>query len=88
MSPGNHVSYYYMIELSKPYVDPMGGVGIRKFPLIDPRNRQLKTTGLSQTLESLLTSERGTLKDVRSVFSVPEVNNQQSLWVGTLPLAV
>ena len=86
LSPGNHVSYYYMIELSKPYVDPMGGVGIRKFPLIDPRNRQLKTTGLSQTLESLLTSERGTLKDVRSVFSVPEVNQQQSLWVRTLSL--
>ncbi len=87
LSPGAHVSYYYMIELSKPYVDPLGGVMITTFPLIDPRNRQLRTDGLSQALEGLLESEVSALEGVRSVFSVPEVNNQQSLWVGTLPLA-
>ena len=87
LSPGDHVSYYYMIELFEPYVDPMGGIAITKFPLIDPRNRQLKTSGLSQAIEGLLTSELGALDSgLRSVFSVPEVNAQQSLWVGKLLL--
>ncbi len=85
LNPGDHVSYYYMITLSKPYVDPLGGIMITTFPFIDPLNRQLKTSGLSQTLESLLSSELGALgSDIRSVFSVPEVNQQQSLWVGTI----
>ena len=85
LSPGAHVSYYYMIELAKPYIDRMAGIAISKFPLIDPRNRQVKTSGLSRALESLLESELVALDPgVRSVFSVPEVNNQQSLWVGTL----
>ena len=87
LSPGDHVSYYYMITLAKPYVDPLGGVMITTFPFIDPRNRQVRTDGLSQTIESLLTSELGTISEgVRSVFSVPAVDYQQSLWVATLPL--
>ena len=87
LSPGAHVSYYYMIELSKPYVDPLGGVMIPKFPFLDPRNRQVRTDGLSQTIENLTTSERGEIsEDLRSVFKVPAVDHQQSLWVGTLPL--
>ena len=85
LTPGSHVAYYYVITLKQPYHDPMGGLTITTFPFIDPRNRQLKTSGLSQTLQSLLTSELGALgSDIRSVFSVPEVNQQQSLWVGTL----
>ena len=88
LSPGAHVSYYYMIELSKPYVDPLGGVMIPKLPFLDPRNRQVRTDGLSQTIENLTTSERGEIsEDLRSVFKVPAVDHQQSLWVGTLPLA-
>ena len=88
LSPGANVSYYYMVELAKPYVDPIGGIAIRKFPFIDPRNRQLNTSGLSQAIEGLLQSELVTLDPgIRSVFSVPGVDYQQSLWVGTVPLA-
>ena len=50
LTPGAHVSYYYMIELSKPYIDPLGGIAISKLPFLDPRNRQVRTDGLSQTL--------------------------------------
>ena len=88
LSPGDHVSYYFMVTLARPYVDPLGGIMITSFPLIDPRNRQVRTDGLSDTLESLLTTERGMLSEgVRSVFSVPEVDLQQSLWVGRFDLA-
>lgn len=88
LSAGSKVSYYYMITLSKPYHDPMAGLTITTFPLIDPRNRQVKTEGLSELFETLLGSELGAISDgVRSVFSVPEVNDRQSLWVATLPLA-
>ena len=87
LSPGAPVSYYYMIELSKPYIDPMGGIAIPRLPFLDPRNRQVRTDGLSQTIENLLTSELGGISEgVRSVFKVPAVDHQQSLWVGTLPL--
>ena len=86
LSPGSDVSYYYMVTLSKPYIDPMMGVAITSFPLIDPRNRQVRTDGLSRAIESLLESELGALDPgIRSVFSVPAVDYQQSLWVGTLP---
>ena len=88
LSPGAHVSYYYMIELSKPYIDPMGGIAIPRLPFLDPRNRQVRTDGLSQTIENLTTLERGGISEgLRSVFKVPAVDHQQSLWVGTLPLA-
>ena len=88
LTPGSKVSYYYMIELSKPYIDPMGGIAITKFPFLDPRNRQVRTDGLSQLFEALLGSELAAIGEgVRSVFSVPAVDLQQSLWVGTLPLA-
>ena len=87
LTPGAHVSYYYMIELSKPYIDPMGGIAIPRLPFLDPRNRQVRTDGLSQTIENLTTLERGGISEgLRSVFSVPAVDHQQSLWVGTLPL--
>ena len=82
LTPGSEVFYHYMIELSKPYDDGRG-LTITKFPFIDIRNRQLKTEGLNQSLDALLES-RLTMLDpgVRSVFSVPEVNYRQSLWVG------
>lgn len=86
LSSGSTVSYYYMVELSKPYHDPGAGLTITKFPLIDPRNRQVKTDNLAQTIDTLLKSELQMLEGVRSVFEVPEVNDQQSLWVATLPL--
>ncbi len=87
LSPGEHVSYYYMIKLARPYVDPLGGLTITEFPLIDPRNRQVRTDGLSQLLEALLRSELSELAGVRSVFKVPEVTPQQSLWVARFNLA-
>ena len=72
LPPGAKVSYYYMIELAKPYHDPMAGIAIRSFPFIDPLNRQIITDGLSQAIEGLLESEVSALDPgVRSVFSVP-----------------
>ena len=88
LTPGSTVSYYYMVQLFKPYHDPLAGLTISSFPLIDPRNRQVKTSGFSQALEGLLSSELGALDPgVRSVFSVPAVDHQQSLWVGRFDLA-
>ena len=88
LTPGSTVSYYYMVQLFKPYHDPLAGLTISSFPLIDPRNRQVKTSGFSQALEGLLSSELGALDPgVRSVFSVPAVDYQQSLWVGRFDLA-
>ena len=88
LTPGSTVSYYYMVQLSKPYHDPLAGLTISSFPLIDPRNRQVKTSGFSQALEGLLSSELRALDPgVRSVFSVPAVDYQQSLWVGRFDLA-
>ena len=88
LTPGSTVSYYYMVQLSKPYHDPLAGLTISSFPLIDPRNRQVKTSGLSQAIEGLLSSELRALDlGVRSVFSVPVVDHQQSLWVGRFDLA-
>ena len=88
LTPGSTVSYYYMVHLFKPYHDPLAGLTISSFPLIDPRNRQVKTSGFSQALEGLLSSELGALDPgVRSVFSVPAVDYQQSLWVGRFDLA-
>ena len=87
LTPGSKVFYYYMVTLARPYYDLMAGVGIAKFPLIDPRNRQLNTDGLSQAIEGLLASEMGSLDPgIRSVFIVPAVDYQQSLWVRTLDL--
>ena len=88
LTPGSTVSYYYMVQLFKPYHDPLAGLTISSFPLIDPRNRQVKTSGFSQALEGLLSSELRALDPgVRSVFSVPAVDYQQSLWVGRFDLA-
>ena len=86
LTPGSDVSYYYIITLSKPYVDPLGGIAITSFPFIDPLNRQAKTGALLEGLNDLLFSELGADPQVRSVFSVPEVNYQQSLWVGKFDL--
>ena len=88
LTPGSTVSYYYMVHLFKPYHDPLAGLTVSSFPLIDPRNRQVKTSGFSQALEGLLSSELRALDPgVRSVFSVPAVDHQQSLWVGRFDLA-
>ena len=84
LSPGDTVAYYYWVVLSQPYHDT--GLTVKAFAHIDPQNRQLITDGLSETIEGLLDSELSELKNVRSVFHVPEVNNLQSLWVATLPL--
>ena len=88
LTPGSAVHYYYMIKLARPYHDPMGGLTVSSFPLVDPRNRQVMTGGLLQAFDTLLSSELGAMDPgVRSVFSVPEVNQQQSLWVGTFDFA-
>jgi hypothetical protein len=86
LSPGSTVAYHYMVTLARPYHDPIGGLTIVKFPHLDPRNRQLKIDSIAQAIDSLLQSELQMLEGIRSVFSVPAVDYQQSLWVGTLPL--
>ena len=86
LTPGSQVSYYYIITLSRPYVDPLGGITITSFPFIDPLNRQAKTANLLEGVNALLFSELGGDPQVRSVFSVPEVTYQQSLWVGKFDL--
>ena len=82
LSPGSDVAYYYMVELSEPYHDPLLGVTLTTFPLIDPLNRQAQTGDLLEAINGLLTSELGGEPQILSVFSVPEVTYQQSLWVG------
>ena len=74
LTPGSEVSYYYVIQLAKPYVDPLGGITITTFPFIDPLNRQAKTGNLLEGLNSLLFSELRGDPQVRSVFSVPAVD--------------
>ncbi len=84
LSPGSTVAYYYWVELAQPYHD--SGLTIKAFAHLDPHNRQLITDGLSETLEGLLESDLSELKNVRSVFSVPAVDDLQSLWVAALDL--
>ena len=87
LTPGSDVSYYYMVTLAEPYVDPLGGLTITTFPLIDPLNRQLRTDGLNAAIAGLAQSELAALgSGVRSVFSVPAVDHQYSLWVGKFDL--
>lgn len=87
LTPGSTVSYYYMVTLSKPYYDPEAGLAVARFPFIDPLNRQVRTDGLSAAIEGLLQSDLLELDPgVRSVFSVPEVTYQESLWVGKFDL--
>ena len=85
LSPGSTVAYHYMITLARPYHDPTFG-SIEQFALIDPRNRQVKIDDLAQAIDTLIESDFRMLEGVRSVFKVPEVNEQQSLWIGTLQL--
>ena len=86
LTPGATVSYYYMVQLSTPYHDPALDLTITQLPSLDPRNPQVMTAGFMQAVEGLLLSDFSVLEGMRSVFSVPEVNEQQSLWVGTLDL--
>ena len=84
LSPGSTVSYYYWVELSQPYHD--SGLTVTAFAHLDPRNRQITTDGLSDAIEGLLESELTEFSSPRSVFSVPAVDELQSLWVATLNL--
>ena len=86
LTPGSKVSYHYLIELSEPYYD------LTHFPFVtDPRNVQLETRGAGGILEALLTSNIDSLdmmnSGLRSTFTVPAVDDSQSLWVGRVPLA-
>ena len=88
LTPGSKVSYYYVVELTQPYHDLLLiKKSIRTFPLPDPRNLQIEITDKS-ALKTLLEGRVDLLSTmdpgVRSVFSVPAVDYQQSLWVGTL----
>ena len=90
LTPGSKVSYYYVVKLTQPYHDSLLiKKSIRTFPLPDPRNLQIEITDKS-ALKTLLEGRVDLLSTmdpgVRSVFSVPAVDYQQSLWVGTLDL--
>ena len=86
LTPGAEVSYYYVVTLATPYYDTVNRVTITQFPFIDPLNRQAKTANLLQGINDLLFSELAGDPGVRSVFSVPAVDYQQSLWVGKFDL--
>ncbi len=86
--PGSPVSYYYVVELTQPYIDSLLiQEPIHTFPLPDPRNLQLEVTDES-ALKTLLEGGVGLLSTmdpgIRSVFNVPVVDYQRSLWVKTL----
>ena len=102
LAPGSKVSYYYQVDFANPYSDPLTGETISSLSIPDLRNLQIEgleifanflTTALNaelaldNVLDPLLTAmdPKLTLK-LMSVFTVPEVDELQSLWVGGFDL--
>ena len=89
LTPGYPVTYYYRITLAEPYQDMFINRPIQVFPIPDPRNLQMESgyvlqsimTLLNQGLDALDTLDPG----LRSTFTVPAADDDsQSLWVGKL----
>ncbi len=102
LAPGSKVSYYYQVDFANPYSDPLTGETISSLSVPDLRNLQLEgleifanllTTALNaelaldNVLDPLITAmdPKMALK-LMSVFTVPEVDELQSLWVGGFDL--
>ena len=91
LRPGSKVAYYYQVELAQPY--ELEGVTLSGWPMPDPRNLQLEDRGIVETLRApeLVPELKAILTTMdlklRSVFTVPVVNNVQSLWVGKFDFA-
>ena len=88
LTPDSKVSYYYLVELAKPYHDPLNDITITEFPLT-AQQLQLADVGFAGALEDLLMSNLDSLSTMdpglRSVFTVPAVDtDSQSLWVGRI----
>ena len=86
LRPGSKVAYYYQVQLAQSY--ELEGVTLSGWPMPDPRNLQLEDRGIVETLRApeLVPEIKAILTTMdlklRSVFTVPVVNNVQSLWVG------
>ncbi len=90
LTPGSKVAYYYQIELAQSYYDALTGLTLSGWPMPDPRNLQLEDRGILQAVDALLTAELNPMMldpMVRSVFTVPTVDDSQSLWVGKFDFA-
>ena len=89
LTPGSKVSYYYRVTLTEPYQDMFINRPIRVFPIPDPRNLQMESGYVEQSIIALLNQGLDALDTLdpglRSTFTVPAVDDHsQSLWVGKL----
>ena len=88
LRPGSKVAYYYQVQLAQSY--ELEGVTLSGWPMPDPRNLQLEDRGIVEMLRAPeLVPELKTILTtmdlkLRSVFTVPAVNNAQSLWVASI----
>ena len=88
LTPGK-VSYYYRVTLAEPYQDMFINRPIQVFPIPDPRNLQMESGYVEQSIIALLEGGIDALATLdpglRSTFTVPAVDDHsQSLWVGKL----
>ena len=91
LTANSKVYYYYIVELAKPYHDPLNDITITEFPLT-AQQLQLADVGFAGALDALLMSNLDSLSTMdpglRSVFTVPAVDDDsQSLWVGKIDFA-
>ncbi|RKU14345.1 hypothetical protein C6502_00570 [Candidatus Poribacteria bacterium] len=87
LTTGSTVYYYYQVTLAQPYELDDGTV-VSSWPMPDPRNLQVQNRGI---VETLLAPDVPELKEIvtttdlklRSVFDVPALAANESLWVAT-----
>ena len=89
LTPNSKVSYYYRVTLTEPYQDMFINRPIQVFPIPDPRNLQMESGYVEQSIIALLNQGLDALDTLdpglRSTFTVPAVDDHsQSLWVGKL----
>ena len=93
LTPNSKVSYYYRVTLTEPYQDIFINKPIRVLPIPDPRNLQMESGYVVQSILALLNQGIDALDTLdpglRSTFTVPAVDeDSQSLWVGKLDFPV
>ena len=87
LTAGDTVYYHYQVTLAQPY-QLNDGTEVSSWPMPDPRNLQVQNRGI---VESLLAPDVPELKEIvtttdlklRSVFGVPALGVNESLWVAT-----
>ena len=91
LTTGSTIYYHYQVELAQPYQLDDGTV-VSSWPMPDPRNLQVQNRGI---VETLLAPDVPELKEIvtttdlklRSVFDVPSLGANESLWVATFDFA-